>query len=94
MLFPALLSSDSLRYVRLIDSWHLVSEPDLLYQIHPPACDRAGALPIHFPSFNSFKSHTARLFLESKRPSCPLPMMLAFVGTAAPFVKIGTPEKR
>lgn len=55
-----------------------------------PPDDKTGALPIHFPSSSSFNSQTARLFLESKRPSSPLPTMVATVGLAAPFVRIGT----
>lgn len=59
-------------------------------QIHPPPEDRNGALPIHFPSTSSSRSQTARLFLESIRPSSPLPTIVATVGAAAPFVKKGT----
>jgi hypothetical protein len=55
-----------------------------------PPDDKTGALPIHFPSSSSFSSQTARLFLESKSPSSPLPMIVAVVGLAAPFVKMGT----
>ena len=47
-------------------------------------------MPIHFPSSSSFTSQAARLFLESKRPSSPLPRIVAVVGFAAPFVRIGT----
>lgn len=55
-----------------------------------PPDDKTGALPIHFPSSSSFSSQAARLFLESKSPSSPLPMIVAVVGLAAPFVKKGT----
>ena len=55
-----------------------------------PPDDKTGALPTHFPSSSSFTSQVARLFLESKRPSSPLPMIVATVGFAAPFVKMGT----
>ena len=55
-----------------------------------PPDDKKGALPIHFPSSSSVSSQTARLFLESMRPSSPLPAMVAIVGLAVPFVRKGT----